>query len=215
MNSTQDYYADLDLPPDADVTDIKKQYRKLALKYHPDRNPGREQEVNSKFLVIQAAHDILTDPQKKAKYDATRTRSGAGRYASSSGVKGNPWSDVSQQYPVPPRRRNDHAPRTNPSRGAERWNTRFSAGVPRPRNRMPRTLKRRKTSQQHLNKCETTRPKLVIRATKEPAAHQGRHPQRRPGASLRGAVQRTRSGLARPERRDIIRVGRQMEMSPQ
>uniref|UniRef100_A0A0B7JHE3 J domain-containing protein n=1 Tax=Bionectria ochroleuca TaxID=29856 RepID=A0A0B7JHE3_BIOOC len=130
MNSTQDYYADLDLPPDADVTDIKKQYRKLALKYHPDRNPGREQEVNSKFLIIQAAHDILTDPQKKAKYDATRTRSGAGRYASSSGVKGNPWSDLSQQYPVPPRRRNDHAPRTNPSRGAERWNTRFSAGVP-------------------------------------------------------------------------------------
>ncbi|KAK7218639.1 hypothetical protein V2G26_006642 [Clonostachys chloroleuca] len=130
MNSTQDYYADLDLPPDADVTDIKKQYRRLALKYHPDRNPGREQEVNSKFLVIQAAHDILTDPQKKAKYDATRTRSGVGRYGGSSGVKGNPWSDVSQQYPVPPRRRNDHAPRTNPSRGAERWNTRFSAGVP-------------------------------------------------------------------------------------
>ncbi|CAG9997725.1 unnamed protein product [Clonostachys byssicola] len=128
MNSTQDYYADLDLPPDADVTDIKKQYRKLALKYHPDRNPGREQEVNSKFLIIQAAHDILTDPQKKAKYDATR-RSGGGRYGGS-GVKGNPWSDVSQQYPVPPRRRNDHAPRTNPSRGAERWNTRFSAGVP-------------------------------------------------------------------------------------
>ncbi|VUC27212.1 unnamed protein product [Clonostachys rosea] len=130
MSSTQDYYADLDLPPDADVTEIKKQYRRLALKYHPDRNPGREQEVNSKFLIIQAAHDILTDPQKRAKYDATRTRSGAGRYAGSSGVKGNPWSDVSQQYPVPPRRRNDHAPRTNPSRGAERWNTRFSAGVP-------------------------------------------------------------------------------------
>ncbi|CAH0048774.1 unnamed protein product [Clonostachys solani] len=130
MSSSQDYYADLELPADADVTDIKKQYRKLALKYHPDRNPGREQEVNSKFLVIQAAHDILTDPQKRAKYDATRTRSGAGRYAGSSGVKGNPWSDVSQQYPVPPRRRNDHAPRTNPSRGAERWNTRFSAGVP-------------------------------------------------------------------------------------
>lgn len=98
-----------------------------ALKYHPDRNPGREEEVNSQFLIIQAAHDVLTDPQQRAKYDATR-KSGSGRYPAASGVRGNPWSNVSQQYPTPPRRNNPSA--RNPTSGADRWNQRFSAGAP-------------------------------------------------------------------------------------
>ncbi|CAM1511447.1 Fc.00g089600.m01.CDS01 [Cosmosporella sp. VM-42] len=129
MGTPRDYYADLELPPTADVQEIKKQFRKLALKYHPDRNPGRETEVNSKFQVIQSAHEVLTDPEQKAKYDATRTRS---RYPASSGVKGNPWSNVSAQYPPPPRR--NQSTRTPPSAqqpsGAQRWHTRFSSGVP-------------------------------------------------------------------------------------
>ncbi|KAI6785142.1 Chaperone protein-like protein [Emericellopsis cladophorae] len=66
MVAPRDYYADLDLPPTAEAADIKKQYRKLALKYHPDRNPGREQEVNAQFLIIQTAHDILTNPSERA-----------------------------------------------------------------------------------------------------------------------------------------------------
>jgi curved DNA-binding protein CbpA len=99
-----------------------------ALKYHPDRNPGREEEVNSQFLIIQAAHDVLTDPQQKAKYDATR-KSGAGRYPGASGVRGNPWSDVGAQYPTPPRR-NNQSTRNPTSSGADRWNSRFSAGAP-------------------------------------------------------------------------------------
>ncbi|KAL6881078.1 hypothetical protein J3F83DRAFT_710906 [Trichoderma novae-zelandiae] len=126
MPPQRDYYADLGLTPSADVVEIKKQFRKLALKYHPDRNPGREQEVNSQFQVIQAAHEILSDPDAKAKYDATLLRSASSRYPTSSGVRGNPWSNVSQQFPVPPRRT---TPRTTTS-GPQRWNERFSAGVP-------------------------------------------------------------------------------------
>ncbi|PTB70633.1 hypothetical protein BBK36DRAFT_1107501 [Trichoderma citrinoviride] len=126
MAPQRDYYADLGLTPSADVVEIKKQFRKLALKYHPDRNPGREQEVNSQFQIIQAAHEILSDPEAKAKYDATLLRSASSRYPGASGVRGNPWSNVSQQFPVPPRR---NAPRTTTS-GPQRWNERFSAGVP-------------------------------------------------------------------------------------
>ncbi|OBS21441.1 hypothetical protein FPOA_07779 [Fusarium poae] len=127
MGTPRDYYADLELPPTADLTEIRKQYRKLALKYHPDRNPGREQEVNTQFQIIQTAHEILSDPEQKAKHDASRAR---GRYPGASGVKGNPWSNVSAQYPPPPRRNNANtSARTTPS-GAQRWQARFSTGVP-------------------------------------------------------------------------------------
>ncbi|KPM38753.1 hypothetical protein AK830_g7802 [Neonectria ditissima] len=126
MGTPRDYYADLELPASADVQEIKKQFRKLALKYHPDRNPGREQEVNVQFQIIQHAHEVLSDPEEKRKYDATRSRS---RYPGASGVKGNPWSNAGDQFPPPPRR--NQPPRTNatPS-GAQRWQNRFSQGVP-------------------------------------------------------------------------------------
>ncbi|KAI5463353.1 hypothetical protein BGZ63DRAFT_190518 [Mariannaea sp. PMI_226] len=124
MGSTRDYYADLELPSTADVQEIKKQFRKLALKYHPDRNPGREQEVNAQFQVIQAANEVLSDPEQKAKYDASRARS---RYPTASGVRGNPWANAGDQFPPPPRR--GQPTRPAPS-GAQRWQTRFSQGVP-------------------------------------------------------------------------------------
>ncbi|UNI21708.1 hypothetical protein JDV02_007675 [Purpureocillium takamizusanense] len=124
MAPTRDYYADLELPTTADVTEVKKQFRKLALKYHPDRNPGKEQEVNSKFQIIQSAHEVLSDPQQKAKYDATLSRTNR---VGASGVKGNPWANVSQQFPTPPRR---NAAARNATSGAQRWQTRFSNGVP-------------------------------------------------------------------------------------
>ncbi|KAJ6444522.1 DnaJ domain protein [Purpureocillium lavendulum] len=95
-----------------------------ALKYHPDRNPGKEQEVNSKFQIIQSAHEILSDPQQKARYDATLGQSSR---VGASGVRGNPWSNVSQQFPTPPRR---NAAARNATSGAQRWQTRFSNGVP-------------------------------------------------------------------------------------
>ncbi|KAI9677313.1 MAG: hypothetical protein M1829_002656 [Trizodia sp. TS-e1964] len=73
-DASRDYYADLELKAGADLNDIKKQFKKLALKYHPDRNPGHELEFNSKFQAIQAAHEILTDPELKLKYDIDRAR---------------------------------------------------------------------------------------------------------------------------------------------
>ncbi|KAF3935909.1 hypothetical protein ABW20_dc0106070 [Dactylellina cionopaga] len=69
---TVDHYAALEISIAATTDEIKKQFRKLALKYHPDRNPGREAEFNAKFQLIQAAHELLTDPARRKVYDRTR-----------------------------------------------------------------------------------------------------------------------------------------------
>lgn len=69
-----DYYAELELAPDATPEDIKRQYRKLALQYHPDRNPGKETEVGPRFQAIGQAHEVLLDPEQRRKYDLSRQR---------------------------------------------------------------------------------------------------------------------------------------------
>src|SRR5512146_162278 len=63
-----DYYAILDVPRTAADDDIKKSYRKLAMKYHPDRNNGSK-EAEERFKEITEAYDVLRDPQKRAAYD--------------------------------------------------------------------------------------------------------------------------------------------------
>jgi molecular chaperone DnaJ len=66
--ATQDYYDALNLARDANGDDIKKAYRKLAMKYHPDRNPG-DAGAERKFKEINEAHEVLKDDQKRAAYD--------------------------------------------------------------------------------------------------------------------------------------------------
>ncbi|MFD2289007.1 DnaJ domain-containing protein [Pedobacter petrophilus] len=63
-----DYYKILDLKTSASIDDIKKAYRKLARKYHPDLNPNNE-EANKKFQQINEANEVLSDPDKRKKYD--------------------------------------------------------------------------------------------------------------------------------------------------
>jgi len=64
-----DYYEVLGIDKSATPTDIKKAYRKLALKYHPDRNPDSKEESEIKFKEIGKVYEILKDPQKKDLYD--------------------------------------------------------------------------------------------------------------------------------------------------
>lgn len=63
-----DYYKVLGLSRDASKEDIRKAYRKLARKYHPDVNPGDE-EAERKFKQVNEAHAVLSDPEKRKKYD--------------------------------------------------------------------------------------------------------------------------------------------------
>ena len=62
------YYKVLDLNKDASADDIKKAYRKLARKFHPDLNPG-DKEAEKKFKQINEANEVLSDPEKRKKYD--------------------------------------------------------------------------------------------------------------------------------------------------
>ncbi len=63
-----DYYSVLGVPKDASDDAIKKAYRKLARKHHPDLNPN-DQEANKKFQQINEANEVLSDPEKRKKYD--------------------------------------------------------------------------------------------------------------------------------------------------
>lgn len=69
MSATEiDFYELLEVSRDADEKTIKSSYRKLAMKYHPDRNPGCA-ESEARFKQISVAYDCLKDPQKRAAYD--------------------------------------------------------------------------------------------------------------------------------------------------
>ncbi len=63
-----DYYTLLQVPRSADQEEIKKAYRKVALKYHPDRNAG-SQEAEERFKEVTEAYEVLRDPAKRARYD--------------------------------------------------------------------------------------------------------------------------------------------------
>jgi len=65
----KDYYGILGVARNTSDEEIKKAYRKLAMQYHPDRNPGKEQWANEKFKEINEAFSVLGDPEKRKQYD--------------------------------------------------------------------------------------------------------------------------------------------------
>ena len=93
--SQKDYYKILGVSRDADASAIKKAYRSLAMKYHPDRNPGKEKEANEKFKEINEAYEVLANSEKRSAYDRfghagiDGDRGGIGSHGQHAGGSGN------------------------------------------------------------------------------------------------------------------------------
>ena len=67
--SAVDYYKTLGVKKNATKKELKKAYRKLALKYHPDKNPKNKEKATQKFEELSSAYEVLNDPTKRRIYD--------------------------------------------------------------------------------------------------------------------------------------------------
>ena len=99
----RDYYEILGVAKTADAAEIKKAYRKAAIKHHPDKNPG-DKGAEDKFKELSQAYEVLSDPKKRSTYDQfghdAFTRSGRGRPGAGAGAGGfhDPFDIFSQVF---------------------------------------------------------------------------------------------------------------------
>jgi len=82
----KDYYRILGIDPKASPDEVKKAYRKLARKYHPDRNPGDE-KAEEHFKEVQEAYDILSSPESRRRYDRRRRDPTGREHVTSGGAR--------------------------------------------------------------------------------------------------------------------------------
>jgi len=102
---TKNLYKILDVVKDASQEDIKKQYRKLSMMYHPDKNPDNK-EAEDKFKKISAAYAILSDPKKRADYDNPTSGFNINDFFNGFNMGGNPFGGRNN-FSVRQRRRPD------------------------------------------------------------------------------------------------------------
>ena len=101
MAEKRDYYEVLGVAKNANADEIKKAYRKAAIQFHPDKNPG-DKEAEEKFKEAAEAYDVLSNPDKRARYDqfghagmSGAAGGGAGGLAASA-AEGSRWRTSSR-----------------------------------------------------------------------------------------------------------------------
>ena len=92
-----DYYEVLGIKKDSSTQDIKKAYRKLAMKYHPDRNKG-DREAEEKFKKISEAYAVLSDPEKRKQYDTFGASGFQQRYSQEDIFRGFDLGDILKEF---------------------------------------------------------------------------------------------------------------------
>ncbi len=97
MASQKDYYKVLGVSETASADEIKKIYRKLAVKYHPDKNPDNPKQAESKFKEISEAYYVLSDEKRRTQYDQMR-KYGGGQSSNFAGAQGFNFDDLLRQY---------------------------------------------------------------------------------------------------------------------
>lgn len=100
MDNKRDYYEVLGVAKTATPDELKKAYRKLALKYHPDKNPG-DKAAEEKFKEAAEAYDVLSDPDKRAKYDQWGHNMGSSGFGGGGGgfhASGMSMEDIFSQF---------------------------------------------------------------------------------------------------------------------
>src|ERR671928_2187755 len=86
MAQTKDYYAVIGVPASATQDEIKKQYRKLAAKHHPDKNPN-DPKAAERFKEISEAYQVLGDAEKRKQYDDMRRLGAFGGFGGAPGSR--------------------------------------------------------------------------------------------------------------------------------
>jgi len=93
----RDYYEVLDVPKNSSADDIKKSYRKKALEFHPDRNPN-DKSAEEKFKEAAEAYDVLSDPDKRARYDRLGHAGVDGNYGAGGGFQGMDMDEILRRF---------------------------------------------------------------------------------------------------------------------
>jgi len=92
-----EYYDILGVPKSASIDEIKKSYRKLALKYHPDRNPG-DSKAEEQFKKISEAYAVLSDPEKRRQYDTFGSQNFHQRYSTDDIFRGTDFQSIFRDF---------------------------------------------------------------------------------------------------------------------